>query len=270
MQQRAALWISGTFWISLTANIEAISGLISIYLQLKKLHRRFHLRDFSLPSNHIVKSIINTESTNNYITHHCLSFNKLMSKQQSWLHSLLIDMEDKYNEFLSTFFPFNKELSLKRKLIDFYSNRFSFHAQTQDIKNHMHILDNTIINASNDFYFSVIIVNANIRNNITTFILHIHSYNRLVTKTVHYVVNITTTEAKLFVIRYRINQAISIPNTNHIIVIIDSLHATMKIFDSLLHLFQIHYATVSHELRDFFKKDSNNYINFWDCLSKEK
>jgi len=171
-------------------------------------------------------------------------------------------MEDKYNEFLSTFFPFNKELSLKKKLIDSYSDRFSFHVQTQDVKNHMHILDNTIINVSNNSYFLVIIVNANIRNNITTFILHIHSYNRPVTKKVHYAVNITTTEAKLFAIKCRINQAISISNTNHIVVIIDSLHTTMKIFDSLLYLFQIHYVTISYELRDFFKKDSNNYIDF--------
>ena len=44
----------------------------------------------------------------------------------------------------------------------------------------------------------------------------------------------------------------------------------MKIFDSLLHSFQIHSAAISCELRDFFKRDSNNHINFWDCSSKGK
>jgi len=81
MQWRAAFWISGVFWMSSTAGIEAILGLIPIYLQLKKLYGRFHLRSFSLPSNHIIKSIINTEGTNGCITHHCLSLNKLMPKQ---------------------------------------------------------------------------------------------------------------------------------------------------------------------------------------------
>jgi len=128
MQQRAAFWISGTFQTSPTMGIEAILGLIPIYLQLKKLYGRFHLRNFSLLSNHIIKSIINTEGTNNYITHCHLSLNKLIPKQWSYLHSLLIDMKDKYNKFLPTFSSFNKEFSLGKKLIDSYSDRFSFHA----------------------------------------------------------------------------------------------------------------------------------------------
>ena len=50
----------------------------------------------------------------------------------------------------------------------------------------------------------------------------------------------------------------------------DSLHAAKKIFDSLLHLYQIHSTAISHELRDFFLKDANNCIEFWDCPSKQK
>jgi len=122
----------------------------------------------------------------------------------------------------------------------------------------------------NDLHFSVVIVDASIRNNIATFIAHTHSHNRPVTKIVHHMVNVTTTEAELFAIRCGINQAVSIPNTNYIVVITDSLHTAMKIFDFSLHLFQIHSAAVSCELRDFFKRDSNNCIDFWDCPSKEK
>ena len=138
--------------MSPTAGIEAISGLIHIHLQLKKLYRRFHFRDFLLPSNHIIKSIINTEGTNDCITHHHLSLNKLIPKQWSHLHSPLIDMEDKCNKFFSTFSTFNEEFSLEKRLIDSYLDRFFFHAQTHDVKNHMCILDNTIINASNNLH----------------------------------------------------------------------------------------------------------------------
>jgi len=69
-------------------------------------------------------------------------------------------------------------------------------------------------------------------------------------------------EAELFAIRYEINQAISCPIINHIVVITDSLHTAMKIFDFSLHSFQIHSTAISYKLRDFFKRDSNNYIDF--------
>ena len=62
---------------------------------------------------------------------------------------------------------------------------------------------------------------------------------------------------------------VGITNINHIIVILDSLHAAKRIFDSSLHLYQIHSAAISCKLRDFFLKDVNNHIKFWDCPSKQ-
>jgi len=94
----------------------------------------------------------------------------------------------------------------------------------------MHILDNTIINAFNNSHSSVVIADISIRNNVTTSIVHIHLYNRPVTKIVHHAVNITTIEAELFAIRCRINQAISIPITNYIVIITNSLYTVIKIF----------------------------------------
>jgi len=83
IQQRAALWITRAFWTSLTLGIKAITYLIPIYLHLKKLQARFHLRDYLLLSNHIIKSIINTDRSNKSIAHHHLFLNKLTPKQQS-------------------------------------------------------------------------------------------------------------------------------------------------------------------------------------------
>ena len=179
-------------------------------------------------------------------------------------------MDDKYNKFLSTFSSFNKEFSPGKRLIDFYSNQFSFHTQNYDVKNHIYDLNNITINTFNDSHFLIVILDASIRNNIATSILHIHSHNRPVTKMIYHVVNITTTKAKLFVIRCGINQAVSIPNIKHIVIITDSLHTAKRIFDSSSHPYQIHSATIPQELRDFFKKDSNNCIKFWNCSSKQK
>jgi len=175
--------------MSLMTGIEAIAGLMPIHLHLKKLYRRFHLRGFPLPSNHIIKSIINTGGLNKCITHHHLSLNKLMPKQQSWLHSLLIDMDDNYNEFLLSFSPFNKEFFLGKRLIDFFLDQFSFHTWTHNVKNHICDLDNIAINISNNPHFSIVLLDASIRNNVATSISHIHSHNRLVIKTIHHVIN---------------------------------------------------------------------------------
>jgi len=250
--------------------IEAIAGLIPIHLHLKKLYGRFHLRGFSLLSNHIIKSIIDTSRSNEHIAHHHLFLNKLMPKQQSQLHSSLIDMDNICNKFLPFFSLFDEEFFLGKRLIDSFSDQFSFHAQKHDIKNHICNLDNIAISTSNDPYSLIVISDASIRNNITTSISHIHLHNRLIIKTIHHMVNVTTTEAELFTIRYRISQAISISNVKCIVVVTDFLYTAKKIFDTLMHPYQIHSTAISQELRDFFKKDSNNHIEFWNCPSKQK
>ena len=61
----------------------------------------------------------------------------------------------------------------------------------------------------------------------------------------------STTEAELFAIRCGINQAIGISYIKCIVIITDSLHAAKKIFDSSSHSYQIHSATITHELREF-------------------
>ena len=135
-------------------------------------------------------------------------------------------------EFLFLFSPFDEKFSLGKRLIDFFS---SFHSWTQDIKNHLCNLDNITINVFSDPHSSIVISDTSIRNNVTISILHIHSHNKPVIKTIHYVVNITTTEPKLFTIRCSINQAVGISNIKHIVIITNSLHTAKRIFESLNH-----------------------------------
>jgi len=51
--------------------------------------------------------------------------------------------------------------------------------------------------------------------------------------------NITMTEAKSFVIRYEINQAIHTTNTSYIIVVTDTIHVAKKISNLLTHSYQM-------------------------------
>jgi len=95
---------------------------------------------------------------------------------------------------------------------------------------------------------------------------HIHCQDKQVIKIIHHVINITTTEAELFVIRCGINQATNLQDISKIIIITDSIHSA-KVFKYLLHSYQIHTAAISYELRRFFNSNTNNIIKFWKSLS---
>ena len=177
-------------------------------------------------------------------------------------------MDNRHNKLLSFFSFFDKEFNLENCLVNSFSDRFPFHLCSSNIKKHIKDLDNLTFRASSNPFSSIVIFNAGIKNCVTTSILHIHSYDKSVIKTIHKVVNITTTEAELFTIQCGINQAVGITNINHIVVITDSLYAAKRIFDSLLHLYQIQSIVISHELRDFFLKDVNNCIEHQDYSSK--
>ena len=172
------------------------------------------------------------------------------------------------NEIHLSFLPFNKEFDPRNHLIDFFSDHFSFYFQSKNIKNYIKALDNITLKASSDPASFIIISDISIKNHITMSILHIYLYNKPIIKTIHQAVNITFTEAELFAIHCSINQVINVPNINYIVIIIDSLHTAKRIFDSLMHLYQVYSAAISYELQEFFSKNNNNCINFWDCSSK--
>ena len=103
---------------------------------------------------------------------------------------------------------------------------------------------------------------------MTASISHIHVHDKPLIKTIHHVVNVTTTEAKLFAIRCGISQATNIKDISKIIVITDLLHTAQKNFDYLSHPFQIHSVSILNELRKFFLQNWNNSIKFWECPNR--
>jgi len=178
-------------------------------------------------------------------------------------------MDNRCNEFLPAFIPLDNEISLGNCLHNNFPDWFSFYPHPHNAKDQLHKLDDIIISTSSDPLACIIISDVSIKNHIATSILHVHFFNQLIIKICHQAINIFTTEAELFAIRCSINQAIGIPYIKCIVVITNSLHAAKKIFDSLLHPYQIHSAVIAHELREFFNKHMNNHIKFWDCPSKK-
>ena len=186
------------------------------------------------------------------------------------LKLLLIDTDDKHNKFFLSFSFFNNEFKPGKHIVDIFSDCYSFHSHILNIKKHMKNLEETTIRALSDPFSSIIVSDASIKNQVTTSILHIHSFNKPIVKTLHRATNVTTAKAKLFAIRCGINQAIADPSVKHIVVITGSLYIARKIFDSSTHSYQIHSVAISSELREFFSKDTLNYIEFWDCPSKHQ
>jgi len=105
-----------------------------------------------------------------------------------------------------------------------------------------------VIELSNSPFTAIVATDASIKNNIATSISHIHTHNNPITKTIYHAVHVTSTEAELFAIRCGINQASNCDGISKIIIITDSIHTAKKIFDSSLHLFQVHSVAILSKL----------------------
>ena len=197
-----------------------------------------------------------------------------MSKQQTIIKGLIADINNRFNKVFSSFSSFHCKFSPGNRLIDIFPNYFSSHLLNRksddNIKSYLYKPDSIILQVSLDPHSVVVVLDTSIKNHVATFISHIHLHNSLVIKTIHHAVNISSTEAELFVIRHGINQATHLSNINYIFIITDFIHATDRIFDFSLHLYQIYSVAISCKLREFFQKNNNNFIKFWDCPSKYK
>ena len=187
---------------------------------------------------------------------HSLSLGTLTKCQCKLIKGLLVNIDNRFNKVHPLFDLLYLEFSSSHRVIDTFSSHFSFHLfnkyKDANFKAHIQQLDNLAFESLSILSHALIIIDANIKNNIAISISHTHIHNRPVTKTLHHVVNIISTEAKLFVIKYGINQATTHNNISKIIIITDSIHVARKIFDPLLHLYQIHTATIINELCIFF------------------
>jgi len=95
---------------------------------------------------------------------------------------------------------FNKELRPGNHLVNLFSDHFSFHSCSFNIKKHIENLDDIAFRVSSNPSPTIVVSDTSIKNHIATLIFHIHFFNKPVIKTIHRVVNITTTKAELFAI----------------------------------------------------------------------
>ena len=159
-----------------------------------------------------------------------------------------MDSNNCLNEVYSAFNMLHKELLSGFHLVDSFPNWFSFHI--------VNYKDNEVMNAylwalnkiSEDFSSNpnsiLVISNVSIKKNVVTSILHICSSQNIITKTIHHVINITSTEAELFSIKCRINQVIQVQNTENIILITNAIHVVRWIFNLFFHPYQLYLIAI--------------------------
>jgi len=271
MQRRATIWILGAFRTSPLEGIKALMGLIPIKLHLQKIARRSLIYSFKLPTNHILKNLENDNppQMKSTISH---NIGSLTDRQRSLTKGHIINSNIKSYGIFPFFSPLDPEFSPGHRIVDIFSNRFSFNLVDKKGKNHNKIcgqeLDEMTLCCSSNPHTALIITDASIKKDIATSISHIHSFNRPIIKTVHHASFVTSTEAELFAIRCGINQASAIDNASKIVVVTDSIHVAKRIFDYDAHPYQIHSATILKELQFFFSAHESNSIKFWECPSK--
>ena len=144
-------------------------------------------------------------------------------------------MDNRYNKLFPFFSAFDKKFNSGNWLIDSFPDQFSFHSCSSNVKNHIKNLNDITFKASSNTSSSIVVSNTSIKNHVVMSISHIHLHDKPIIKMIYRAINVTTTKTELFAIWCSINQAVGITNINHIIVIIDLLHAAKKIFDFLLY-----------------------------------
>ena len=270
MQRRATIWILGAFKTSPSEGIEVIAGIIPMKFYLQKIAKRLQIRPFKLPTNHILRNIMDDSPPSSTITNpHKIGL--LTNHQRILTKGHLINSYNKSHGIFPSFSPLSIEFSPGHHIIDNFSDHFLVNRKEKTKNNtHTQELDEMVLQVSSLPHTALMVTDASIKNDCATSISHIHLVNSPLTKTVHHASFVTSTEAELFTIRCSINQACSKDYILKIIIITDSIHTAKKIFDSNSHLYHLHSIVILRELQEFFNSNLDNSIEFWECPSHLK
>ena len=140
----------------------------------------------------------------------------------------MIENQESYNNYLNEIFSFfnslNREFSPSFHLVDTFLDCFSIHSVNQKDVNakitYYNKLNSIYENSLIDQNTILIISDASVKNNVATLVSHIHRGQDIIAKTIHYVMNVTSTEAELFAIRCSINHTTQIQDIIHIIIVV--------------------------------------------------
>jgi len=132
-----------------------------------------------------------------------VTLDSLTNRQHSLVKGHLVDMANRHNECISPFAPLDSEFSPGLRVIDYFSDHILFNVcdKDKDNKAQSHQLNEMVLKSSSFPSITIIASDASIKNNVTISIIHIHTYNKPLTKMIHHAVLVTSTKTELFAIR---------------------------------------------------------------------
>ena len=120
-------------------------------------------------------------------------------------------MNNCLNGIFLLFNTLNSEIFSRNRLTDTFPNYFLFHnINCKDKKSRNSYfceINKIVFEVLSNANSVIVVLDASIKNNIVTSITHVYFYSNFIKKILYYTINITMTEAELFVIRYRISLA---------------------------------------------------------------
>ena len=201
---------SGWYYIC-TSYCTPNTGLIFIYLHLEKISKRQQQRMVSLPKHYVLNLLLNKHNSKKANSHQLLLGN-LTSKQYQKLKSFIVNSNDYINNLFSSFDSLYKELSSGFHLVDNFPDQIIFYIKNCKQKSFMNAYFQNLNKIFKDSCMEaktvIVISDTNIKNNVSTSISYVCSSQNILAKTIHHTINVTSTEAELFAIRYGINQTI--------------------------------------------------------------
>ena len=151
-------------------------------------------------------------------------------------------------------------------MIDTFSNQFYFLSVNQKdsdtLRTYHNRLNNIYEDSLNNQDTILVIMDASIKNNVATSVFYIWKDHNIIIKSIHYTMNVNSTEVELF--------AMKLQDVSKVVVITDAIPATKWIFNTSIYPYQLHFITILENLREFFNKNPNNSISFWDCPNNIK
>ena len=125
MQRKAAIWILRAFKTSPLDGIKAIAGLIPIKFHLQKLGSRAQLWVVSIPSNHIIWTLIDS-SFGSLQNQHSSFLCNFTDHQRKNIKGHLVDTNNRSHRLFPAFLSTHPELFPGSRIIDIFSDKFSF------------------------------------------------------------------------------------------------------------------------------------------------
>ena len=241
------------------------ASLILIQLHLDKIIGWYYLHIIALSKQYTINLLLNNHYSKKAIPHYIV-ISHLMHKQQLKIKSSIMDTNTHLNKVIFSFDSLNKELLLSFHLINTFPDQFSFlSVNWKDINTlitHYNRLKNIYKDSLNNQNTILVIADTSINNNVITLVSHICKGHNIINKSVHHTMNANSTEVEMFAIRYRIDQAMKLQDISKIVIIIDAIPAAKWIFNMSVHPYQLYSIKISRNLRESFKKNSNNSISF--------